>query len=133
MKEIITEIKALLDREIPSLECVLAEDRVIRIEPVNIEVGGISIEEYFDDEAIVYLGRFTHCHIGCYENYTNDQMVESISTEVVNLIKDLINDEIILWARKRSGGFYKKGEKPNSKSLFGKQYEEWVWSGRVSS
>lgn len=132
MKEVISEIKALLEKELPSLKCALTKENIIEINAKNKKVGGLTIEKIFDDEVVVYLGHFTHCHIGCYKNYENDQMVDSISSDAVNFIKEVLSDEIIMWAGKRSGGFYKKSEKPNSKPFFGKRREEWVWSGRFN-
>ncbi|MFW5425712.1 MAG: hypothetical protein ACKE8R_00520 [Methylophagaceae bacterium] len=121
-----------LEDTFPSLEySVDREHYFISIPAKNESVGGIEIQDEMD-EMIVFIGNFTHWHIGCYEqSFSEKEKFENICNQVIAFLDDLFNDQVVMWGGKKAGGFYLKNEKPNSKSYlgFGKQNKEWVWSG----
>lgn len=107
------------------------EKRSISIAPKHPDVGSIFIQDD-KDELTIHLGNFTHWHVGCYEEELSEtQKANSIARDVAEFLQKLFDDKIIMWCGKMSGGCYEKGHKPNSKSWWGKQHKEWVWSGPV--
>jgi len=107
---------------------------LISIPAKHNDVGPIAIKDDID-ELTVFVGNFTHWHVGCYdEKFTESQKAESIAGEVIDFLRKLFSDQIIIWgSHKKGGGFYILGEKPNSKSWLGTQHKEWVWSGPLES
>jgi len=124
-----------LGEEFPSLELSVNKDEhIVSIPAKHKDVGGIDIQDD-EYELTVYLGNFTHWHVGCYEKNLNEkEKANFITTEVTDFLKDLFKDEVVMWgSHEKGGGFYHKGEKPNSKSWLGAQHQEFVWSGSLDS
>ncbi|WP_447970646.1 hypothetical protein [Nitrospira sp. M1] len=123
-----------IKREFPERTFTIDEgESLITFAPNHPDVGSIAIEED-GDELTVFIGNFTHWHAACYEGgLTEAQKAESITDEVIDFLKHLFNDEIIMWRSCLSGGLYRKGQKPNFKSWLGTQHKEWVWSGPVEN
>ncbi len=112
------------------------KERLLSITAQNDEVGGIDIkdDEY---ELTVYVGNFTHWHVGCYEEeLSEEEKAKHISNQVIEFLSDLFNDQVVMWgSHEGGGGFYLKGEQQNSRKWFGlgNKRKEWVWSGPVNS
>ncbi len=121
----------ILKRDFPEVKFSVNEkDYLISIPPKHHQVGSIDIQDDFD-ELTVFVGNFTHWHVGCYEkNLTEEQKANSVAEEVAEFLRDMFSDKIIMGGCNQTGGsFYLKGEKPNSKPWLGSQHKEWVWSG----
>jgi hypothetical protein len=124
----------------PTLSYERSEDgRVIIITGPCAEVGNIEIQDD-EYELTVFVGNFTHWHVGCYEEgYSELEKAEYIASRVVEFLSDLFSDKIVMWgSHSGGGGFYNREEAPQkSKSGWfgfgGKDGErsEWVWSGRI--
>jgi len=129
MKLIKTFIQEL-EKELPKLDFSFNEnDLIVSIHSNNEEFGNIEIEDDYE-ELIVEVGNFTHWHAGCYEEGLSEQeMFLRISESVIDFIKDLINDEIVLWGSHKNGGgfYYPEHEKRTSKE------QQWVWSGKYEN
>lgn len=124
-----------IENDFPDVELKVNEkDHLISIPARHEDVGKIDIQDDFD-ELTVFVGNFTHWHVGCYEeSLTEQQKADSVAENVSEFLKDLFNDQIIMWGcHQKGGGFYLKGERPNSKSWLGAQKKEWVWSGPLYS
>lgn len=124
-----------MEKDFPTIEFAVNEkDHLISIPAKHGDVGTIDIQDDFD-ELTVFVGNFTHWHVGCYEeNLTEEQKAESVAEDVSEFLQDLFSDKIIMWGcHQKGGGFYLKGERPNSQSWLGAQHKEWVWSGPLHS
>jgi hypothetical protein len=132
---LIETILKKLEAEFSSLDHRIdSSNKSITIPSIVKEIGFVTIEEYLDYEVIVYIGNITHCHLGSYNEQCNEmQKANEVAEKVSIFLKQLFEDQIVFWKGKRSSGFYKLGNKPNSKSWFGKQHAEWVWSGQKHS
>ena len=125
----------VLEKDFPEVKFSVNEkDHLISIPPKHDEVGSIDIQDDFD-ELTVFVGNFTHWHVGCYEeDLTEEQKAESVAEDVAEFLRDMFSDKIIMWGcHQKGGGYYLEGEKPNSKSWLGAQHKEWVWSGPLHS
>jgi hypothetical protein len=119
--------------EFPEVKFTLDKGKhLISIAPKHPDVGSIDIQDD-DDEITVFIGNFTHWHVGCYEDKLSEtQKAKSIAEDIAEFLQNLFDDKIIMWGcHEKGGGFYVKGNKPNSKSWLGTQHKEWVWSGPV--
>ncbi len=128
-------IKKEIESTFPSLEFITNEKKgLIAIPPKDKDIGFIEIQDD-TNEATVFIGNFTHSHFGCYEeNFTAGQKTNYIVAEVMTFLNDMFNDQVVMWgSHTKGGGYYLKGNKSNSKTLLGKQHEEWVWSGPLHS
>jgi len=124
-----------IKEDFPSLKfSVNKEEHLISIPAFNEDVGGIQIQDD-EYELTVYIGHFTHWHVGDFEETNNEkEKAINIANEISEFLNDLFENKIIMWGKhEKSGGFYHIDEKSNSKSLLGKQHEEWTWSGPISS
>ena len=123
-----------LKLDFPSLKFTVGEsESSIIIPPKNAEVGSVYIEEYLE-ELLVGIGSFTHWHVGCYNSGLSEvEKANEIATSVSEFLANLFEDKVVFWKNKKNGGFYRLGEKTNSRSWFGKQHKEWVWSGQKHS
>lgn len=126
-------LQTMIDKmktELPEVKFTLDKGKhIISIAPKHPDVGSIDIQDD-NDELTVCIGNFTHWHVGCYEDELSEiQKAKSIAGDVAEFLQKLFDDKIIMWGGKTSGGFYEKGHKLNSKSWWGKQHKEWVWSG----
>lgn len=124
-----------MEESFPEIKFTVNEkDHLISVPAKHEDVGSVHIQDDFD-ELTVFVGNFTHWHVGCYEEGLNEQQKsDSIAEDVSEFLSDLFNDKIVMWGGyKKGGGFYLKGEKPNSKSWLGAQHKEWVWSGPLHS
>ena len=103
---------------------------------IHPDVGTISICDD-GDELTVHAGNYTHTHFSNYDDeLTEEQKAEKISDEVIEFLKDLFSDKIVLY---RSygifGGWYprEENEKKESKGIFNNRRKEYVWSGPLSN
>lgn len=132
---LLNEIINTFKTNFPKLEYIINnKEQSLTIPAINNEVGDIVIEDELD-EIIVFIGNFTHWHVGCYEeNFNEKEKAIFIAEEITEFLTDLFNNQIVMWGSHRNGGgFYRKGNKPNSKSWFGKKNKEFVWSGQINS
>ena len=84
------------------------------------------------DELTIYVGRFTHVHLGNYdEGVTENEREQRIVEETLAFLDDIFADRIEFFAsRFGSGGCRKRDGKPRgvvSKLLLGPR--SYVWSG----
>jgi hypothetical protein len=124
----------------PNLAWTLSQDsRVLTIQSPCQEVGSVEIQDD-DDELTVFVGNFTHWHVGCYEeNFSALDKTEYIATNVAEFLTDLFNDKIVMWgSHSGGGGFYNRDEAPrkSKKGWFGfgevkDDKNEWVWTGKL--
>lgn len=125
----------VMERRFPEIEFSINEqDHLISIPSKHKEVGSIDIQDDYD-ELTVFVGNFTHWHVGCYEvGLSEEQKADSVAEDVADFLGDMFSNKIIMWGcHQKGGGCYLKGEKPNSKSWLGAQHREWVWSGPLHS
>jgi hypothetical protein len=76
----------------------------------------------------VFVGRFTHLHLGYYnaDLASTDQLEETVSL-VIEYLEDMFNDKIFIWATSNSGGTeYIDDEFKTIK-------DGYVWSGPYQS
>jgi hypothetical protein len=106
----------------------------ISIPAKNEDVGSIEIQDELD-ELNVFVGKFTHWHVGCYaDGLTEKQKAEEIAENVADFLHSLFNDQIVMWgSHLKGGGFYHRSEASNSKPWYRKSRKEWVWSGELHS
>jgi hypothetical protein len=99
---------------------------------VHPEVGDIVIHDD-GDELTIYAGNFTHGHFSNYdEKLSKEQKAEKIAEDVVEFLKNLFADQIVLWGSHSGGGGWSKRGEPNkfySTGIFKKARNEYVWSG----
>ena len=97
---------------------------VARCPAVSSEFGDVEI--YDDgDEVTIFLGDFTHIHIGCYEEQLSPaEKEEMIVQQTMDFLSRLFADKIECWKQWWGGGCGPRG----SRSGF-----VFVWSGRVAS
>jgi hypothetical protein len=131
--------KRLLEAFPTALISINDDSQVISIHSPCSEVGSIEIQDD-ESELIVFVGRFTHWHVGCHEeNYNELEREEYIASTVIEFLSDLFSDKIVMWgSHSAGGGFYNRDEAPRKSKKswfgFGKKYNdkcEWVWSGKI--
>jgi len=120
-----------LNRDFPSLKfSVNNEEQFITIPPIYKDFGELIIQDE-DYELTVFLGNFTHWHVGDFEKPINEN---EITTEVSEFLNDLFKNKIVMWgSNETSGGFYYKNVKPNSREWLAEQHNEYAWSGPINS
>ena len=103
------------------------EKKLISIPSEHEAIGSIDIQDDIN-EFTVFLGRFTHLHLGYYnaDLASTDQLDETVSL-VIEYLEDLFTDRIFIWATSNSGGSeYIDDEFQTNKDGF-------VWSGPYNS
>ena len=124
-----------IKNEFPSLKYSIDIDNYcISIPSINNEIGNIDIQDDID-ELTIFIGDFTHWHAECYNDKLNKkEKAQYIANEVIEFLKKLFNDEIIMWSSHTQGaGICDKNNKPFKKTWFGfgKERKFWVWSGKL--
>jgi hypothetical protein len=81
----------------------------------------------------VIVGNFIHWHAACYrEELSNEEKAEAIAEDVVEFLRDVFNDKMILWgSHKGGGGFVYRDDQQNQASQSA-IYQKWLWSGLLS-
>ncbi len=98
----------------------------IRFPAEHPDVGDVEI---FDDveELTVTLGKFTHTHIGNYdEGISDEEHADRITESVILLLRALFSDQLVLWGSQAGGGGYYLLA-PNGP--FPPDVRKYVWSG----
>ncbi|WP_370316638.1 hypothetical protein [Pseudoalteromonas sp.] len=119
--------------EFPSLEYSLNEcgDTLI-INGPNDLIGNVELEDDLD-EIIVMVGSFTHWHAACYDQtITKEERYQQISAEIINFLKDLFSNKLVLWgSHKTGGGFYNIDFDINEQDSPSEpeEIEQFFWSG----
>jgi hypothetical protein len=96
------------------------------------EVGDLSI---YDDgkEATVVVGSQTHFHVNCYGmDVTEDECIESIVEEIIEFLRELFEDRILMWSVDQGRGC--GGIEPYDGNMSEYVYETadtFLWSGRI--
>jgi hypothetical protein len=122
-----------LEAGFSSLQFFVDEEKhAIVIPPIQEGFGSIEIQDD-GDELIVVVGNFTHWHPGCYtEELSNEEKTEAIAEDVVEFLRDVLNDKIILWgSHKEGGGFVYRDEQQNQASQ-PETCQKWLWSRPLS-
>jgi len=108
--------------------------RQVVFSAAHAEVGDLIVQDD-DDEVTVFLGRFTHCHIGNYDDGLTDVgREERISNEVIRFLEETFADQVEFWGNHRGGSSRRRKPKPRSflsKLLYGSR--TYVWSGPLES
>jgi len=92
--------------------------------------------QIWDDgiELTVFIGDFTHFHIGNYDDsFSKEKKEEAIVGALLLFLEKLFADEIEFFGNGRSGGQRERNQKPRgflSKWLFGKN--SWTWTGPIN-
>lgn len=85
-------------------------------------------------ELTVFIGDFTHFHIGNYDDLlSKEKKEEAIVEELVQFLEKLFADEIEFFGGPGKGGQRERKGKPRgflSKWLFGQ--DSWTWTGPVN-
>ena len=84
------------------------------------------------DEVTIYLGNFTHVHIGSYDDEISQDAREKIIAEsVIEYLEDIFADRIVVWGGPRSGGCERRDKKSICTSFLKgpNKRKEYVWSG----
>jgi len=116
-----------LDEDFPSLEfSINNEEKHIIIPPLYNDFGDLVIQDE-DYELTIYLGNFTHFHIGDFEEPINEN---KIILEASEFISDIFSNKIVMWgSNEKSGGFYYMNENPNLESSQTENHKQYTWSG----
>jgi hypothetical protein len=98
------------------------------------EVGEVQVREH-GNEAVVNVGTRHHAHCGGYVTgapLAPDERADAITDEVLEFLKDLFNDRILMWERPdgRVGGWARiTGKQVGPTDLEGRR---WLWSGPLA-
>jgi hypothetical protein len=101
-------------------------------------VGDIAIDEDGDD-LIVYLGNFTHAHLGHYdEGIRGVERATAIVANLIELLDAVFADRVVMWgSHKGGGGFCAREEALDpgvveaASGLLEEPLRLFVWSGPV--
>ena len=98
------------------------------------EVGDLVVQDD-GDEMTLFLGKFTHCHIGNHDDGLSvAEREERISDEVIGFLAQIFADQIEFFGNHGSGNSRRRKPKPRSilsKLMFGRR--TYVWSGPLES
>ncbi len=108
--------------------------RQVVFSAAHSEVGDLVVQDD-GDEVTLFLGRFTHCHIGNYDDGLKvAEREERISDEVIRFLEEIFADQVEFWGNHRGGNSRERKPKPRSllsKLMFGSR--TYVWSGPLES
>jgi hypothetical protein len=81
------------------------------------------------NELIVFVGNFTHWHAGCYdERLSEEEKAIEIAEAVVDFLRDVVNDQIVLGRSPEGGGGFDRLE---SLQRPFNPHQKWLWSGPI--
>jgi hypothetical protein len=118
-----------IESELSSLPFVVDEDNhQVIIPPIHEGFGNLEIEDDID-ELIVFVGNFTHWHAGCYdERLSEEEKAIEIAEAVMDFLRDVVNDQIVLWRSPEGGGGFDRLE---SLQRPFNPHQKWLWSGPI--
>jgi hypothetical protein len=121
-----------LEADFSSLQFFVDKEKhTIVIPPIQEGFGSIEIEDD-GDELIIFVGNFTHWHAGCYgEELSDEDKAKEIAEDVVEFLRDVLNDKVILWGSHKGGGVVYRDEQQNQVSQPA-TYQKGRWSGSLS-
>ena len=108
----------------------LAENNSSIIFPAKSpEFGDVEIYEECVGAYIVYVGKFTHCHIDCYTGSEEEQSKEA-AKDIINFLENIFADRVICCgSHEGGGGFFYKGDCEDNECTYDESTDFFTWSG----
>jgi hypothetical protein len=121
-----------LESQFPSLNFVVDEENYLVIIPsLHEEIGNIEIQDDYS-QFTIFIGDFTHLHVGHYnETLSDHERAVVMAEEVIDFLHSMFNDEIVMWRSHQGGGFTYRDNLESAASHIGK-HQKWLWSGLLS-
>jgi hypothetical protein len=118
-----------LELEFSSLRYVANErKRTIVIPPRYEEFGNIEIQEDYG-EFIVFVGNFTHWHVGYYgDELSEEEKTAAIVDDAIEFLHNLFDDKIVSWGSHREGGGFIYRKDLHSQEILCSDRQKWLWS-----
>lgn len=130
---LLDKLVAEIERCFPNLEYSTdAENKEIMIPSGSAVIGNICITDDIH-ELSVFVGNFSHWHSSSTDP---DNATSIIVEQVVEFLRDLFQDKIVMWGSSESyGGFYSTelDEAHQDTPLESESVRKYLWSGREVS